>query len=97
MVTYLSAVDIWFDDELGPYSTVLLVAHATAILFTTVIKRFSTMLKLALVFYLLAVVKILGFDMEDFSVFQKVIAFMGIGVLLLVSAYQFQRFRERFL
>ena len=71
----------------------MMVAHATAILFTTLNVRLKAQLNIALTLYALALIKIFAFDLADFSLVEKVIAFVGVGILLLGSAYQFQKIR----
>lgn len=93
LCVYASASDVWLEAAFGPWVTVLMVAHATAILFSTLNVRLKAQLNIALTLYALALIKIFGFDLADFSVVEKVIAFVGVGILLLGSAYQFQKIR----
>jgi hypothetical protein len=95
-LTYMVALEVWFGTVFGPWTTVMLVIQATAVLFESQRPAYAFLMRLALFLYVAALVKILGYDMADFSLVQKVIAFIVIGIVLLVSAYQMQKFRDRF-
>lgn len=93
LVTYVGALTQWFNKGVGPALSVVLVLHATTVLFLTLRPRFQKLISLAVVLYAASAVKIIFWDMTDFSLIQKVIAFIIIGFLLLGAAYQYQRTR----
>jgi uncharacterized membrane protein len=50
-------------------------------------------IEIAWFIYALAAIKIFALDLGDFSVPEKMVAFIGIGIVLLAAAFQFQRLR----
>lgn len=92
-LTYLGVLAQWFKAAFGPAFSVALVLHATILLFLTLKHRFRALISLAVVLYATAAVKIIFFDMNEFSLVQKMIAFIIIGALLLGAAYKYQRLR----
>ncbi|MCF6338957.1 MAG: DUF2339 domain-containing protein [Gammaproteobacteria bacterium] len=93
-MAYITFSAQWFGDSMGPAVSIMLVVHATLILFQTLNPRFQKLLWFAMGLFGAAAVKVLAWDMSDFSLIQKVIAFMVIGALLLGAAYQYQRMRK---
>jgi hypothetical protein len=95
IVVYLSAVRWVGLDPFGAAASVLLVLHATTMLFLTLQPRHRRLLWISITLYVLSSVKVLGFDMADFDLVEKVVAFMAIGAVLLVGAYRYQAARNR--
>ena len=90
-LTYVGALSSWFNDTLGPALSVALVLHATVVVFLTLKDRFQKLISLAVILFVMAAGKIIFFDMNDFSLIQKMIAFIIIGTLLLAAAFQYQK------
>ncbi|PCI44555.1 MAG: hypothetical protein COB51_10025 [Moraxellaceae bacterium] len=93
-IVYLSAIDFWFKQSAGPLLSILLVAHGTAVLFQTLNPKYQRMISVAVVIFTIAAFKVVFFDMAGFSILQKIIALMGIGMLLLGAAYFYQRMKN---
>lgn len=74
--------------------SIALVAHATGVLFQTLRDQYQKLLPLAGVLFGIAAIKIVFFDMAEFSLTEKIIALMIIGALLLLAAYQYQKQRN---
>ncbi|MCP3944009.1 MAG: DUF2339 domain-containing protein [Desulfobacteraceae bacterium] len=96
-LTYIGALSQWFNKGFGPALSVALVLHATLVLFLTLKPRFQKLISLAIVLFVIAAGKIIFWDMNDFSLVQKVIAFIIIGAVLLGAAYQYQKMRTAIL
>ncbi len=94
-MAYIGALAQWFLTAFGPALSVALVLHATAVLFLTLKPKYQKLISLAVVLFSMAAVKIIFFDMVDFSLIQKMIAFIAIGALLLGAAFQYQRVRTK--
>jgi len=92
-ITYIGALSQWFNKGFGPALSVALVLHATIVLFLTLKPGFQKLISIAVVLFVMAAGKIIFWDMNDFSLIQKVIAFIVIGSLLLVAAYQYQNMK----
>lgn len=96
-LVYSGILSQWFNTGYGPSLSVAFVMHATIVLFLTLKHRFQKLITLAVLIYFLAAGKIILWDMGDFSIIQKVIAFIIIGILLLGGAYQYQKRRSAIL
>jgi|GEM_PF-2000396 len=79
---------IWF----GPATTVMLVAHAIVIMFYSTVKGIKKLIPFYVGLFVLAAAKIILYDLKDFSLFEKILAFTVIGIVMLASAYLMQRF-----
>ena len=91
---YLGVIEFWFKQSAAPLLSILLVAHGTAVLFQTLKPKYQRMISVAVVIFSIAAFKVIFFDMAGFSILQKIIALMGIGVLLLGAAYFYQRMKN---
>lgn len=79
----------------APLSAILMVIHASALMFISLRPKLSVMVKLATFLFVMATLKILLLDMQHFEIIQKVIAFMFIGAILLGVSYSYQRVLNR--
>ena len=95
VVAYVFSADWLGLDAGGVATSVLLVVHATSVLFLTLRRRFADLLWLSLSLYAIAALKVIGYDLAGFSLVEKIVAFMVIGGVLLVAAYQYQVLRNR--
>lgn len=84
-----------FLPEMNGIVTVLLILQAIVILFNSAIKIYKPLTYLSIGFFVLAVIKLYTQDLVNFTEVQKVIVLMVIGVLMLLSAYLFVKFKER--
>ncbi len=73
----------------------MLVLHATILLMLTLKENFEGLLKLSVIVFAGAAIKVLMFDMADFSLIQKIIAFMIIGAMLLGASYLYQKMQQK--
>lgn len=94
-LAYASANAAVFHDALGPATSVCLVVHASTIVFLTLRPRWQRLTWLALTLFVSAGCKVVFYDMEDFSIVEKIIALMAMGTVLLGTAYWFQQMRSR--
>ncbi len=91
IAVYVSLAAQMFSDMLGPVISFLLVAHATFILFQTIKPPMKKLIWLSVMLYGVAALKILIWDMNDFSLVQKIVIFMLIGLCMLGAAFKFQK------
>ncbi|MEW5250953.1 DUF2339 domain-containing protein [Microbulbifer sp. 2201CG32-9] len=75
-----------------PAVSFALVVHATLLLFQTLKPATKELLKLSLLLYAVAALKILLWDMQDFSLLQKIVVCMLVGLCMLGAAFQYQKF-----
>jgi len=84
--------DKWiFGAELGPFTTLCMVLQATTILFQANTAPWKNSIQISKGLFGAVLLKIFLVDVASFSVFEKMLVFMGMGCLLLVSAYQYQK------
>ncbi len=79
----------------GPATSVMLVAHATVVLFLTLRPQFRQVLWVSITLFAVSAIKIVAYDMSDFSTVEKIIGFMVIGALLIGAAFGYQSVRNR--
>ncbi len=92
---YTSAIYFWLPEQLKILLSILLVLHAAILLMLTLKDEFSGLLKLSVILFVGSAIKVLMFDMADFSLIQKIIAFMIIGALLLGASYLYQKMQQK--
>lgn len=91
IAAYSGLVFQFLEAGVGPALSILLVLHATILLFQTLNPAFKGLLNLSIGLYGFVALKIVFWDMSQFDLIQKMIAFIVIGVLLLSGAYQYQK------
>ncbi|AWF82666.1 hypothetical protein BTJ40_18645 [Microbulbifer sp. A4B17] len=92
IIVYIALLAQLFDAMWLPAVSFALVAHATLLLFQTLNPDTQKLLKLSLIIYGVAALKIVLWDMQDFSLIQKIVVCMLVGLCMLGAAYQYQRF-----
>ncbi|MCJ8268663.1 MAG: hypothetical protein MJK04_04585, partial [Psychrosphaera sp.] len=90
---YLVLVNQWFGSPYAVATSILLVLHAMVILFMTLKPKYQMLGKLAAMLFGLTAIKVIFVDIADYAMVHKVIALMGIGAILLLGAYQFQKLK----
>ncbi|WP_299945340.1 DUF2339 domain-containing protein [uncultured Microbulbifer sp.] len=75
-----------------PAISFALVGHATLLLFQTLKPDTHKLLKLSLLLYGAGALKIVLWDMQDFSLIQKIVVCMLVGLCMLGAAFQYQKF-----
>lgn len=78
----------------APISAILLVAHGSWLMFISLKPKQKHFIKLASGLYAVTFCKVLFVDMAQFEIIQKMIAFMVIGVILLVVSYFYQKMKN---
>ncbi|MDQ6961638.1 MAG: DUF2339 domain-containing protein [Mariprofundaceae bacterium] len=85
---------LWFENNFQVIWSILMVTHATVMLFESLWPRYACLLRASIALYAITAIKIIIYDLHDFSMTEKVIAFIIIGSILLFSAYWFQRLKN---
>ncbi|MDH5518545.1 MAG: DUF2339 domain-containing protein [Gammaproteobacteria bacterium] len=75
-------------------TSLAMLMHAVVVLFLTLQTKYKALLRLSISLYALTAIKLLFHDMTDFNHIHKVIALMGIGSILMLAAFIFQRARN---
>ncbi len=98
---YLKNTEIVYADEVievmwnTAWVTVLLFAHGIIIMLKSISPRFESLMPMAILTFATALVKLFMFDLSDFSMLQRVIVFMVIGMLFLGATYLYIDIKER--
>mgnify|MGYP002639806980 CR=1 FL=1 len=92
LIVYIGSLNLLFSPWAVAISIAMLI-HAVIILFLTLSQQFKGLLKLSIALYLLTAIKVLLYDMNDFGNLHKVFALMGIGSILMLAAFMFQKIR----
>ncbi|MEN8136072.1 MAG: DUF2339 domain-containing protein [Thermodesulfobacteriota bacterium] len=91
LLFYIRTIYLFSDVVVSPIVSVALLIHGLTLFFHTGKKEYKTLLKLAMLLLAAVFAKVLFYDMVNFSLLQKVMAFMLMAALLLGSAYGLQR------
>jgi len=94
-IVYIAAIERFLDNGLGPGLTVAMIMHFIFLLFYPVKRISSFNNKFAIMLFGATTLKILLFDLADFSIIEKIISFIVIGVLLLIASFQYQKRSEK--
>ena len=94
LLAYSGALNTLFS-AWGVANSIAMLMHAVLVLFLTLSENYKSLLRLSIVLYGLTALKVLLSDMNYFGVLHKVIALMGIGSILMLAAFMFQRLRNR--
>ncbi len=94
LAAYLGALNFLFSPWAVATSITMLI-HAVIILFLTLSEQYKGLLRLSIALYILTAVKVLLYDMNDFSNLHKVFALLGIGSILMGAAFMFQKLRNK--
>lgn len=92
---YLLIVKQWTGSPFTVTASILLILHAMTVMFMTLNAKYKQLIRLATTLFGLTAAKVIFYDMNDYSVIHKVIALMGIGAILLLGAYQYQKLKVR--
>jgi cell division protein FtsL len=80
----------------GPISSVLLVGHAIILVFIALKQRSKFINQISMVLFIISLLKVLTNDISDFSMPQKVIVFLILGLLLLAASYGYVKLKKKF-
>ncbi|MDE1464192.1 DUF2339 domain-containing protein [Spartinivicinus poritis] len=95
LLSYLAIIKLLFGNVLAVATTIVLLLHALIILFMTLQEYYRNILRLSLLLFAACTAKLVFYDMQDYSLFHKMLVMIAVGTILLVGAYQFQRMKER--
>lgn len=97
LVMGVSVMMDWLGIEvLGPILSVYLVIHAIVLVFIALKERRKFVNQISMVLFIISLLKILINDISDFSMPQKVIVFLILGLLLLAASYGYVKLKKRF-
>lgn len=96
IITVAIILDLFHFSVIGPISSVLLVIHAIILIFIALKQRRAFINKVSIVLFVIALLKVVGLDISEFSMIQKVIVLLILGVLLLAASYGYVKLKKRF-
>ena len=91
IIAYGALIMQLFTTMQGPVFSFSLVLHATLLLFQSVNPKMKKLIWLSLSLFTVAGLKVLLWDLQDFSLIQKIVVFMLIGASMLAAAFKYQR------
>ncbi len=94
LLFYMGSFNLLFDPW-AVATSIAMLCHAVLLLFLTLSNKYKILLRLSIILYALTAIKVLFHDMNDFSNLHKIIALMGIGSILMLAAYVFQKLRSK--
>ena len=84
-------------NSLNAYLSIALIIQASVVLLLTLTHRsYRDAAKLSIVIFAIATVKIFLFDMKESTTLEKMIAMIGIGLVLLIASYVYQKLKLQF-
>jgi hypothetical protein len=92
---YSSLIAFLSPTWIGVWLTIILILHSIIMLFNSTKANYQSLLKLAVIYFVLASIKLFWRDMAGFQTVQKVIVFMVIGVLMLLGSFLFMKYKEK--
>lgn len=95
LLGYVGLVNNLFDASGGAIISVCLVLHAILVLLQSARQSYPGIIYIAVSLFVIASLKILLWDMSDFVLVEKIVAFMAIGAMLLLAAYLYQKQRNK--
>ncbi|MFK5951385.1 MAG: DUF2339 domain-containing protein [Methylococcales bacterium] len=93
-LTYIGSLNLLFTSWAVGTSIMMLI-HAVILLFLTLSVKYKKLMRLSIILYFLTALKVLFHDMYDFGNLHKIIALMGIGSILMIAAFAFQKFQNK--
>lgn len=93
-VIYMALIKMFTGSWGGPVTTIALVVHGISIIFQSNKPLYKSLVKFAVIMFGTACIKIFSYDLEGFTLIQKILVFTIIGMILLVSAYYFNKIRN---
>jgi len=94
VMLYMALIKMVTGDWIGPVTTIAFVLHGISIIFQSSKSLYKSLTKLAVVMFATACIKIFLYDLKGFTLIQKILVFTVIGVVMLVSAYYFNKMRK---
>lgn len=73
----------------------LLIVHAIALLFTSIIPRYKNLIWLSIGVFGGALIKLIAYDLKNLSMGEKVFVLIGSGVILLAASFLYVKLREK--
>lgn len=96
IITSAIVLDLMSLNVVGPLSSVLLVIHAIILVFIALKQHRPFINKISMILFGVALLKVLVIDTSSFSMVQKVIVFLILGLLLLAASYGYVKLKKRF-
>jgi hypothetical protein len=95
---FYSLFIIYFIDyDLGISLTIAIIIHGIWTIFTSLNNDFKFLSKLSIFLFILGLAKLFFIDLSNSSLVNKMIVFLVLGVILLLSAFSFQKIKNKLL
>jgi uncharacterized membrane protein len=87
----------FIDYDLGISLTIAIIIHGIWTIFTSLNNDFKFLSKLSIFLFILGLAKLFFIDLSNSSLVNKMIVFLVLGVILLLSAFSFQKIKNKLL
>jgi len=96
VITYLFILYLFGVDLEGPMTSILFTLHAIVLLFLAMKNQIKILNTISIVLFVVALVKVIFHDISDFSLIQKIIVLIILGLILLGASYGYVRLSKVF-
>jgi hypothetical protein len=94
IAAYTGILNLFFSNWNGVGLTVMLTIHSIILLFNSARPKYKLLMRFAIGLFVVSAIKLKFYDMRNFDTDKQIIVLMVVGVLLLVGANLFARFRK---
>jgi len=96
VITYLFILYFFGVDLEGPMTSILFTLHAIVLLFLAMKNHIKILNKISIALFVVTLVKVIFHDISDFSLIQKIIVLIILGLILLSASYGYVRLSKVF-
>ncbi len=94
IAAYTGILNLFFSNWNGVGLTVMLTIHSIILLFNSARPKYKLLMRFAIGLFVVSAIKLKFYDMRNFDTNKQIIVLMVVGVLLLIGANLFARFRK---
>ena len=94
IMAYTGIVNLFFSNWNGVGLTIMLTIHSIILLFNSARPKYKLLMRFAIGLFVVSALKLKFYDMRNFDTDKQIIVLIVVGVLLLVGANLFARFRK---
>ncbi|WP_196894372.1 DUF2339 domain-containing protein [Aureivirga marina] len=95
-ITYLVLIPTLNLEIDGPTLTIFLAIHAISLVFVALRKQLKYLNKISIFLFAIGIIKLIIFDIRNFSTNGKVLVFVLLGILLLIASFAYVKLKPKF-
>ena len=96
VISYLFILHMFHINIDGPMTSILLTIHAILLLFVAMKNQIKILNKISIALFVIALIKVIFHDINDFSLIQKISVLIMLGLILLGASYGYVRLSKQF-